>query len=449
MKSKVSLALAALAAALSACDNAQTARPVVARAEELGGASIVIRSAGRTYVPEIQCVYVEISWPGVFSTLGGMMFNSYPGNESGTWNFTAEKIPVGPVTVLARAYDGPYTAAGCSGNLKFEGSTTQTIVASATAMVTLYLQETTHADPFANAAPHFESLFASATNIAQGDTVDLSATATDSDTSQTLTYTWSLDGVAFGSGASTTWTAPTGTEAPGPYPLKVTVEDGAGGKAEATILITIGLSSIEAVVQMNSWPQVTGIDAAIAEDRSVSFLAHAFDADGDTLGYAWALDPLCDGSLVAAGASATFTAGTTGATCTATVTVTDGEHGGSGEGSVTFTTAAPTFTSGPQFVLRWLSPNTLYDADGAKRAEVVAIPVNNVTSDKTFTWIDGASGGTFAPYDGPFPNPDQSDMWYTPAPCAGPGTHAVPITVTMTAGGASNSATTTLTVICN
>jgi hypothetical protein len=98
----------------------------------------------------------------------------------------------------------------------------------------------------------------------------------------------------------------------------------------------------------------------------------------------------------------------------------------------------------------WLSPNVIFNPEGIKKAEVAALPIPFDFTGLSFTWSDGVDGTRFVPYDSSFPAGGWADVWYTPRACAdlGGGDHEIPLTVTISKAGASNSATTNLTVKC-
>ncbi|HSB21102.1 MAG TPA: hypothetical protein VLD85_13925 [Anaeromyxobacteraceae bacterium] len=453
MRSKVSLALAALAAALSACDGAQTTRPVVAKKQDYGSASIAVRKSSQTFKDDVQCVLVNVTPPGV----QGLMWNSDPANPQGDWRFVAQQIPAGAVTITASAYG----TSDCTGTPLYQGAppTVVTVAAEQTISVVLWLQEVTHAPALVNTAPFIQALTAGSTSVSQGVSISLDATVVDPEAveggSQTLSYAWTGPGTfTTPDVARTMWTPPSED---GDYELQLAVSDSAGASAVATITIHVApATGFEAVVHMNGWPQVTSIAATYAQGTTgvpIAFTAVVSDDDDPSLlTYAW--DATCGTEGPQTTNPATFTPGAAGP-CTVHVKVTD-PQGGWGEGSLAFTVGEPPdVVLGPQFLIYWLSPNVMFNPDGQKKAEIAALPVPCCDiSGLTFAWTDGGHGGTFAPYTSQYAAPDPSDQWYYPATCAtlgGAGTHVIPLTVavTQTTTQATNSATTDLTVICN
>jgi hypothetical protein len=436
-----------LAAALAACGGQ-------AKQDQYGALAVGARGSALHFEASVKCVNVLVQPNGAVA-LQGQMFNSNPGKEGGAWEFKVEKLPIGPTTVTATAYSGgPDTA--CSGEALYAGSATVNVTNNGTAQLVLWLQDQKPANPFKNSAPYLTSLHANSVTVTQGDAIQLVAAASDAD-NDALAFAWAATGGTFASpeASSTKWTAPAQD---GTYALTVSVSDGKGGTAAASIQVNVaaanGRGAIETTVNMNNWPQVSGIVASNTESavgQPIEFEVSATDADGEQLSYIWS--STCGGAFSGEGAAVAFTPAAQG-DCTVTVKVTDPPKNGVdsfGSGSVTFTVGAMQPAVGPQFMVKWLSPFSMIDPDGAKRAELTAIPLDNDISTKTFTWSDGAFGGSFVPYDGAFNNGPMSDVFYIPAACSGPGTLSIPLTIVVTdnATQATNSLTTNMAITCN
>jgi PKD repeat protein/type 1 glutamine amidotransferase len=168
-----------------------------------------------------------------------------------------------------------------------------------------------------------------------GTPIAFTATGNDTD-GDTLTYLWD-----FGNGDTSTQQNPTYTyTTPGTKTAKVTVSDGKGGTAEATLSII--------VAQANRNPAVTGSRTpagVLAVNQSVAFTATGTDADGDTLTYTWNFGDSTPESTEQNPSHAYTTPGD----YTAKVTVSD-VRGGTGTANVAVTVtltgnANPTVTS--------------------------------------------------------------------------------------------------------
>lgn len=96
-----------------------------------------------------------------------------------------------------------------------------------------------------NFFPTIEGLTASYPYTSPSQAITLTVTATDPD-DDILTYTWTSTGTITGSGSSVSFLSNT----PGVYPIKVTVADEHGGKAEGTVSITVIGITIQPLPQL-------------------------------------------------------------------------------------------------------------------------------------------------------------------------------------------------------
>lgn len=157
-----------------------------------------------------------------------------------------------------------------------------------------------------NIAPIITKVLATPASINEGANTGLSVTANDPD-GDALTYTWTqtpeTPAGTFSSetGSTRTWTAPalaTNTT----FTLQVTVADGKGGSAQATVDVAVAN-----VATPNRAPNVdaaiTVTTPAIAGELALSI--GATDPDGDTLTYAWSTSVAGQGTFTAPSASET------------------------------------------------------------------------------------------------------------------------------------------------
>ena len=136
--------------------------------------------------------------------------------------------------------------------------------------------------------------------------MQFSATGTDPDRDP-LTYAWD-----FGDGGTSLLQNPNHTySSAGTYTAKVTVSDGRGGTASATVVVTVG----------NRAPtvQLTATPTSGKSPLTVAFTATGSDLDGDALTYRYDFG---DGSKPETGRTPTHKYSKAG-TYTARVTVTD------------------------------------------------------------------------------------------------------------------------------
>jgi hypothetical protein len=157
-----------------------------------------------------------------------------------------------------------------------------------------------------NHAPTLSKVSATPTAVDEGTTTTLSVTASDVD-GDTLTYSWTqtpttpAGSFSGETGATRTWLAP-GLASNMTYTLEVTVSDGKGGTASATVDVAVAN-----VPTVNRAPvvdeSIIGAAPAIAGD-TLNLSIGATDPDGDTLTYSWTTEPAGAGTFTNASASA-------------------------------------------------------------------------------------------------------------------------------------------------
>jgi hypothetical protein len=160
--------------------------------------------------------------------------------------------------------------------------------------------------PTSNHAPTLSQVSATPTSVNEGTSTTLTVTASDAD-GDTLTYSWTQTPAApagtFGNetGATRTWTAPV-LPSDTIFTLQVTVSDGKGGTASATVDVTV-----VNVPTVNRTPivdeAITGTGPVLAGD-TLNLSIGATDPDGDILTYSWTTEPAGAGTFTNEGSAA-------------------------------------------------------------------------------------------------------------------------------------------------
>ncbi len=190
-----------------------------------------------------------------------------------------------------------------------------TVTASDSLAVTVTDVPTVNSPPVANAGPDQD--------VAEGSTVNLDSTASDSDAEDTLTYSWSHNStlpITLDDGAAldASFTAPN-VDSETVIEFTLEVNDGTVTVLD-TMLVTIQDSA-------NSPPSVNaGPDKTVQEGQAVTLNGTATDTDGDGLTYAWSYDSSTEITFNASSPVATFAAPPVDAdtTVTFTLAVSDG-----------------------------------------------------------------------------------------------------------------------------
>lgn len=328
---------------------------------------------------DISQLTLTVSGPGISSAIVQDLFKT-----NGQWTGKLGGIPVGGNrTFHADAYDS-------SGVDIYQGEVTGvTVSKGAPVAVMILLQQSVAPSPFANSAPQISSLVASASQVEQGSTVSLVASAKDPD-SDPLTYTWTATGGSFDDPTTATpiWTAPASD---GFQTLSVSVTDGKGGQAGISVQVKVASTGQASVTtSFNTWPIVNQVSAnpgQLQAGQTTVMDVVANDPDGDPITYAWSDD--CGGSFSSTTAqSPTWTAPAGGGSCILTVTVSDG-RGGSSSGSLVVGVDLPTVDMPPAIDGDFQSVDTVGPGDQVALSVLASDPEGAALS---FSW--SASGGT-------------------------------------------------------
>ncbi len=133
--------------------------------------------------------------------------------------------------------------------------------------------------PVGNMPPVVASLTAAQNQTYPGGTVNVQSVVSDPN-GDMINFNWTATGGEFveNGRANTAWRAPKGY---GTYEIKLTVDDGKGGSAQATVPIT---------VSANHAPSITGLTAdpaALLPAATTTLTCIASDQDGDAVQYKW------------------------------------------------------------------------------------------------------------------------------------------------------------------
>ena len=166
--------------------------------------------------------------------------------------------------------------------------------------------------------------------------IEIRCVASDPD-GDVASYGWATTGGKFsGTGPVVSWVAP---EHLGDYDVTVTVEDGKGGSAVASVTISVVSNQDPEILSLVADPTVV-----LPGGRS-TVTCVASDPDGDVLTYLWKAS---DGSMTGVGDAVTWIAPDRGGEFDITVTVSDGKGGQNTEQvSVTVSVAQKTVTLNP------------------------------------------------------------------------------------------------------
>jgi len=181
--------------------------------------------------------------------------------------------------------------------------------------------------PGGNQPPVISSLTATQTEVYPSDTTEVRCVASDPDGDQ-VDFKWVCTGGVFsGAKSFVTWKAPEGY---GDCEVTVTVEDGKGGMAQASLSLSVVPNQNPDVASLVADP-----NEVLPGGRS-TITCIATDPDGEELSYTWSAS---DGNISGVGDTATWFAPKKGGAFEIAVLVSDGKGGESTSG-VSVTVAA-------------------------------------------------------------------------------------------------------------
>ncbi|MFC2004019.1 Ig-like domain-containing protein [Chloroflexota bacterium] len=179
-----------------------------------------------------------------------------------------------------------------------------------------------------NNTPVISSVRSQMGRVTPSGSSEVECIASDAD-GDSLTYTWSATAGGFsGTGQVVTWVAP---DAPGTYTITVSVMDGRGGEATSRLTIDVVVNHPPVIESLTAGSSV------VSQAMSTNIECVASDPDGDKLSYQWATTR---GNISGQGPVITWTAPSSCADYTVTVSVIDG-RGGEATKELTITVRKP------------------------------------------------------------------------------------------------------------
>ena len=198
--------------------------------------------------------------------------------------------------------------------------------------------------PVGNQPPVISSFTAASNQTYPGGTVNLQSVVSDPN-NDNINFQWTATGGSFveSGRANNTWRAPNTV---GNYQIKLTVDDGKGGTAEATVPITVSTNHPPVISSLKADP------ASLQFSSSTTLTCIASDPDGDPLQYKWEAK---DGTL-------------------------------SGTGNMVSWVSPPSKAADYSIFV------TVSDGKGAETKQELVIPVAPVSSIQTFNLVKQESG---------------------------------------------------------
>jgi hypothetical protein len=169
--------------------------------------------------------------------------------------------------------------------------------------------------------PVIHSLAAEAEKISPAESIEIACIASASDGGGVTYQWWANGGVIEGEGPTITWRAP---DTDGLYQIRVTVRDGRGGEATASLSMTVEAEQAE---EPNQPPVINSLTATAnwtTPAASLEVICDAEDYDGHPLSYEWSASA---GHFQGTGPQVTWTAPEAIGMCEIAVAVSDGYGG--------------------------------------------------------------------------------------------------------------------------
>ena len=185
--------------------------------------------------------------------------------------------------------------------------------------------------PGGNQPPVISSLTAAQMQIYPNGNTEIQCVAMDADGDR-IDFKWACTGGSFtGAGPTVTWKAP---EHYGTFDISVTVEDGKGGMAQASVTLTVGANQPPLISSLSGDP------SGVLYGGTATITCIASDPDGDVVRYSWSAS---EGTISGVGEKVTWKAPNKGGDFNITVLVSDGK-GGETTGNVMVVVSAATRT---------------------------------------------------------------------------------------------------------
>jgi len=181
--------------------------------------------------------------------------------------------------------------------------------------------------PTGNQPPVISSLLADNQQLYPSGSTEIQCIAQDAD-GDNVDFKWACTGGNFsGVGPIVIWQAPPNY---GVYTITVTVEDGKGGSAQASLPVTVGANQSPVISELVANP------SGVLYGGSTTLTCIATDPDGDVVRYSWSAS---EGSITGVGNKVTWISPGKGGDYNVTVVVSDGK-GGETTGNVMVTVSA-------------------------------------------------------------------------------------------------------------
>jgi hypothetical protein len=168
--------------------------------------------------------------------------------------------------------------------------------------------------PVGNLPPVIASLTAAQNQTYPGGTVNVQSVVSDPN-GDIINFVWTATGGEFveNGRANTAWRAPSGY---GNYEIKLTVDDGKGATAQATVPITVSANHAPSITSLTADP------TALQFASTTSLSCIASDQDGDPVQYKWEAR---DGALSGVGNKVSWTSPSKSGNYSVFVVVSDGK----------------------------------------------------------------------------------------------------------------------------